>query len=175
VGWFSGATTDENLFRRSVSGERIYAPIGDRGPLFVVSGASADRIRRDVNAYLQLLLAFIFVATLLRLAFAILVTGSAVTAVGWRGWLARGLPLTSISRTDLRPVDRKARYLANARATGRKVLRLMLVLSIAMGFIGLASVHLGEGIGWLLAAMMFSCAVFFVWQINLLNKDKGSH
>ena len=44
-----------------------------------------------------------------------------------------------------------------------------------MGLIGLASVYLGEGIGWLLAAMMFSCAVFFVWQINLLNKDKGSH
>lgn len=44
MGWFDGTHTEENLFRISEGGERIYAPVGARGPLYLVSDAAAARI-----------------------------------------------------------------------------------------------------------------------------------
>src|ERR1041385_6489517 len=140
MGWLDGAIAPENLFRRTVSGERVYAPIGARGALYRVSDTAADRLQREIRIHLVLAT----VTAALGAPFAVdrwgwfpVIAAIAVDVPAFRWWLRRGLPRVRLRREDLRPVDQRTLALQAARATGPSALRWMLVSSIFWGTLGL--------------------------------------
>jgi hypothetical protein len=174
MGWFDGAQTEENLFRMSVGGERIYAPVGARGPLYLVSDAAATRIQGDSRWYFRHV--FLVATVLLTVAqrqwgWVFVLPPAAVGVLGLRWWLARGLPRAMYRASDLQPVNWHAKYLAVAQATGRPTLWLMLLSAILMAIVGAAGgAYLRIAAGWLLSALMLLCAVFYGWQLWLLKR-----
>lgn len=174
MSWLDGVTTEANLFRMSGDGRRVYAPVGARGPLFLVSEASAGRPQRDVRSFFRwgMPVVVLLAVTAERLwGWTMVIAVGVIATLALQSWLARGLPLAQLRPGDLQRVDRRTRILASAQATGRCALRRMLLGACIMAGIGLVGgLLLQEPAGWLVAALMVTCAGFFAWQISLLNR-----
>lgn len=174
MGWFDGVAADANLFRRSVDGRRVYSP-GLIGPWYLVSDDAASRIQHDVRILFRwgMPVAIAVLSLGARVwGWRIAAAGVIVLTFAFQRWVTRGLPRTPVRRSELIRVDHRARYLAIARATGRRALERRLAFASVAALLGCAgAVVLHEPSGWLLSAMMLAVAAFDAWQLHLLRAD----
>lgn len=176
MGWFDGASAEAHLFRTTTDGRRIYAPLGIRGPLFLVSDEAARRLQRDVRWSLRWSVtgvALLGIVARRQWGLIVAVPLIAVGGVAIGRWLARDLPRVARPSQGFRPVSRLARHMAFARATGASTLWFQFAMSAFGSLVGCASaLYLRMPEGWLLAGLMLPCALVFAWHLHLLRKAK---
>lgn len=99
MSWSDAFTAEDNLFRTTSTGQRVFAMVPVVGRLAVVSDADALRIQNDVRRGMVFLFVLVAVSSRLLQPWGLGVGVALAIAVAFRYWLARGLP--TLSRRDV--------------------------------------------------------------------------
>lgn len=175
MSWSDAVSTPENLFRTTSTGLRVFAPAVAFGRLALVSDDGARRIQADVRRGWWWLIALVVLSSRVLQGWgwwAIAGVGLA-SGLAFRYWLARGLPKVPRASVTLVPVNRRARQLALARATGADELWLHLSLAALGVLVGVVvAVRFDNVDGWWLAGLLTAVAWAFARQIRALRSER---
>ena len=175
MSWSDAVSAPENLFRTTSTGLRVFAPAVVLGPLALVSDDGARRIQDNVRQGWWWLIALVVLSSRLLQGWGVWAIAGVglVSGVAFRYWLARGLPRIPRGSVTLVPVNRRARQLALARATGPDELWLHLSLAALGGVVGVVvAVRFDNVEGWWLAGLLTAVAWAFARQIRALRSER---
>src|SRR5882724_5225552 len=102
MGYFDGFTS--SLFRLDSSGQRVYAPLGRWGSVYVVSDTDAPRIERIWRRFYQGMLGILLILGIVwhwTWKLILLAPVACLAAVGLAFFVSRSLPRSSTSWSDL--------------------------------------------------------------------------
>ena len=175
---FSRRNTD--LYRYTHDGLRVYGVpvLLGRGPKWcVVSDAAAPLLEQRLRVYSVLSFAtIIVVAPLVSMNAAEwlwLLMVPLIHAIGLHFWLRRTLPRAFVSSSDLVPVNRRARDLAEAQSMGEPVLWILFVAAIAMASLDLVVLFTsGDWWAWFGLLMFGACAVMMARGIRIVRRTR---
>ena len=96
-----------------------------------------------------------------------------LNAFDLHSWLRRNLPRAFVSSSDLVPVNRRARDLADAQAVGEPVLWVLFGAAIAMASLALVVLFTSRDWWTWLGLLMFgACAVMMVRGIRMVRRAR---
>jgi hypothetical protein len=169
-----------NLYRHTKDGRRVFGTVvlfGRAPKYYLVSDAAAKQLERLLRVYSALAFTtVVFLGPLVslygRLWLSLLII-PLTYAVGLHHWIRRNLPRAAVTSSDLVPIDRRARDLAEAQRIGEPMLWLLLAATIAMASLGVSIVvHDGAWWAWLGVLMFGSGAVVMFRGIRKVRRAR---
>lgn len=143
-----------DLYRHTRDGRRVYGmPVFlGRGPKwYLVSDAAAAQLQRRLRVHSALAFCIVVVMgplfSLYGRQWLWLLMVPLAYAIGLNYWIRRTLPRVVVSSSDLVPIDRRARDLADAQRVGEPVLWILFVAALAMASLSVV-VLVESGVWW---------------------------